>query len=114
VIVDSSPSRAAGILVFGALSTPIIVAVWAYWGTTWGLVAWGAALPLALVPWGIDATRRTIARQSSRRRPAGLEAAGSATRGASAHRRPRAGATGERPAPERRRDEPSNSSVETR
>ena len=68
--MDSSPSRAAGILVFGALSTPIVAVVWVYLGTTWGLVAWGAALPLALVPWGIDAARQSLKRQSRERRRA--------------------------------------------
>src|SRR5204862_4748235 len=65
-IVDSSPSRAAGILIFGALATPVIAAVWIYWGAGWGLVAWACSLPLALVPWGIDATRRTLAQRSRR------------------------------------------------
>ena len=113
--MDSSPSRAAGILVFGALSTPIIAVVWVYWGTTWGLVAWGAALPLALVPWGIDATRRSLGRlQSRERRLGGQAVAGSAMRGAAAHRRTQAGAATERSPAERRRAEPSKSTVENR
>ena len=68
--MDSSPSRAAGILIFGALATPVIAAVWIYWGTGWGLIAWACSLPLALVPWGIDATRRTLQQRSLKRRRA--------------------------------------------
>ena|SRR5436309_891326 len=94
-LVDSSPSRAAGILIFGALATPIIVAVWIYWGTGWGLVAWASALPLTLVPWGIDATRRTLQQRSLRRRRAsGMAEA--ARRGARARGRPRDTPPGER------------------
>ena len=93
--MDSSPSRAAGILIFGSLATPIIVAVWIYWGTGWGLVAWASALPLTLVPWGIDATRRTLQQRSLRRRRArGMAEA--ARRGARARGRPRDTAPGER------------------
>ena len=108
--MDGFPSRAAGILVFGALSTPIIVAVWLYWGTGWGLVAWAVALPLALVPWGVDATRRTIARRSQKSRRV---ARGSAVRATQAQRRARGGAPSERAPAEPRRGERPGSSAET-
>ena len=93
--MDSSPSRAAGILIFGALATPVIAAVWIYWGTGWGLVAWASSLPLALVPWGVDATRRTLQQRSLRRRRA-RGTAEAATRGARARGRPRDNPPGER------------------
>jgi len=93
--VDSSPSRAAGILIFGALATPVIAAVWIYWGTGWGLIAWACSLPLALVPWGVDATRRTLQQRSlGRRRARGMAEA--ASRGARARGRPRDTPPGER------------------
>ena len=101
--MDSSPSRAAGILVFGALATPIIVVVWLYWGTGWGLVAWAACLPLALVPWGFDATRRTIAGRSRKHRRAARGAVGSALRTTQAHRQALGGALSERSPAEPRR-----------
>src|SRR5215470_14066473 len=112
-LVDSSPSRAAGILIFGALATPVIAAVWIYWGTGWGVVAWASSLPLALVPWGIDATRRTWQQRSLRRRRArGMAEA--ASRGARARVRLRDASHGERPPADPVRGTRSRTSAGTR
>ena len=109
-IVDSSPLRAAGILIFGALATPVIAAVWIYWGAGWGLVAWASSLPLALIPWGIDATRRTLAQRSRRRRRATRGTAAAATR---ARGRPRKNSAGNRLPGEPVRSRRSGSSAGT-
>ena len=110
--MDSSPSRAAGILIFGALATPVIAAVWIYWGTGWGLVAWACSLPLALVPWGIDATRRTLQQRSLKRRRA-RGTAEAVTRTSLGRGRPRDILPGERSPGEPVRGKPSGRSAGT-
>ena len=106
--MDSFPSRAAGILVFGALSTPIIAVVWLYWGTGWGLVAWASALPLALIPWAVDEIRRALDRRARLRRRLAPAAYAVAAQAQPNRRRLRPGRTPDRSwAEARRRDQTS-------